>query len=733
MLITLATTALSANLALAQSTGDPESDPPPTAGNETSQSEQTSEVDAQPPEQPPAEPAEDPSAQEVQFLASVLNNPANDRPTRTGAARRLLQLDSDPARAILAEALGSGDAARLLPVIEAMSEPAEPPAKLLEPAVTAIQAAPADVVEPLAILLAKYGDQARQRLADCALDASASTTARSACIRALAQFTTREVGDVLIALINPRRDEPAPIRAAAYDALRRFSGLDLGDTYQPWREWWNEDRDRSREEWAEAVTRRMLDRIGQLERQNADLGRRYGELLRELYRALPLEAQLARLPQDLADPLVSAREFAMARVARLLRDSVPVSPPIQAELRNRLADASAPVRLQAVQLLDEMASPNLAELVAARLPEETDRPVLRAYLDVLANRAHRPALPAILARLQDQELRPAAATAVWGLARQVRLSDDERALAAEALKAVRQPAETASPAVDRALVTVGQEGDSADLIALLDSAEPDHRAAIAEGLVARGMRQPLLDRANDAVIYPYALQSVAAEAPTLSNFRVIIGLAPPEGMTDLWSESVRQLARNADPEPDVIIEADRLLERAPYADARLRQMVLLRAAVLPPDAMLPEQRAQILRRLTPILFELREALRAYELLETMGDLTNYPELATLKFTAALRAGRFENAFEMQPDPSQWIAEMGAIAGPRPELAERIRGEILRRFEGNLSSRQLLALGVNRPEGAPGETPTGSSSDDGSATADGGGSDDRPDSRKPPTR
>jgi hypothetical protein len=618
--------------------------------------------------------------EDLQYHASILQNPANDRATRTGAAQRLLRMDLPEANAVLDAALRSGDSSLMWPVIEALAAEGEPAPGVREGAIQALRTAPRETLDELAIIVARYEQEAFQEVSNLALDRQLPIAERLGPVHALASFSTRESVDRLMELADPARGEDPTIRDAALDSVRRLAPADLGDDYEQWRAWWSTARQISRVEWAREVVRQYQDRAAELERLHGGLAQRYVNLLRELYLALPLPGQLQRLPIDLEDELPSVRAFALGRIARLLRDSVQIPDPVREMVISRMDDAVPALRRDAAQLLYELDEPSLAQRIAQRLPTERDREVILAYLGHLKDRTTAEALPSILAWLTDEELGGAAAEALWTLLRTGDLSEESLATARVAVCGAMTGRPT--PKICRLAAYIVEGEEEQNLEAMLDDDDPALRAAVAEGLCARGRWQPLREKADDEIIYPWALRALAEGPAELEVFRVLIDLPPPPQMIEQWAEAVRALSGRLDPAR--LLEADDALAAVAYADTPLRAALLQRAAQLPPDALSLEDRIRLLERLAPMLIELGEAPRAFTLLDQLGSGAGSPGLEEIKFRAALYSGHYDAAGQIRENGLAWLEILPQLAERDQDLAAALRDEIARRFAARLA-------------------------------------------------
>jgi hypothetical protein len=618
--------------------------------------------------------------EDLRFFAAILNNPANDAETWTGAARRLLQMQVPQAVDVLDDVLRSGDAPRMLAVIEAMLSQPQPAPALLDAAVDALRTAPPEVLNRLSILLIRYEDAAIDRVGRLATNPDVPVAERLGAVHALAAFPTRRTGDLLLRLADPAADEPAPVRAAAFESLRRLSGLDLGDEFVTWSEWWTSVRDVSPEQWTREMFRRYRMRIADLEASRRRLAERYVDVLRELYRTLNAAEQRARLENDLGDELAPVRAFAMDRVARLLRDSEPIGDAIRAELVSRLDDEVPALRRKAAALLDELVEPELNQMIAKRLPDERDPYVVEGYLEILARRPTSRATDTIAAWLSDEALGKQASEALWAILATTDPSHDQIASVREAVRHALAAAE--KPHLWKLLTLLGDEADLERAIPLLDAESADLRTAIAQALCQRGLADPLLERAEDPAIYPSLLCVLTHGEPDFADFQQLMSLAPPAEQRERWADAVREIAHRLPAER--LAEADELLMTSPAATPSLRAAVLEQVIDLPADAVPPTVRGELSARFAVVLIKLGEAQRAFEFLDLLSGPAATPAVVEARFAAATFAGRYDEAALIHDEPEAWIDLLESAAREDEQTARRLRDEIARRYGEQLA-------------------------------------------------
>lgn len=632
---------------------------------------------------------------QLQVFGPILLNASVDIDpnTRRNAAQELIEMRVPEATEVLAEALRSRKAPVMLAAVSALYSSKISLPDLDDSAVAALVHAPPDALEPLCWLVSRYGDQALRRVAEMARNPNASPEARLGPIHALGSFRSRTAASHLISILQtpPGSLSQSPTDAsktvrAACQSLERLTGLPHGVEPAKWTQWWSEASQLTDEEWyrlvADSLSRRVAELQTQLlkETQMSQLAsRELAETYRELYPALTTDDQLRRLPELLDDQLPAVREFALNRISLLLRDSVRIPAEVQTKLAQRLGDEQPGLRLMAGRLLDELNYEGAAQVLAARLSSEKSPEVVRGFLEILAKRPTIAAVEPLHRLLRDRELHGDASTALWRILPAVQIPASEMAALQESARTAFSQYRT--PPLARLLAFVGDATDTADLSALLDQGESAMRAAIAEGFSRRGLRQPLIDRAADPEIYPFAVDAIVQSQPDLGNFRTLVRLIPPETKRQRWLDGIQAMATRLGSANALAI--DDMLVNMPEISPRVRRDVLITALDAPRE-VLGDNRSKLIVRVAPLLLDLNEPGRAHELLESLNGETASPSLQGMRFRAAVLSGQYEIAAKLESKPAAWVALLADIAQRDVIVATALRDEIERRFIGQLA-------------------------------------------------
>jgi hypothetical protein len=633
---------------------------------------------------------------QLQVFGPILLNPSSDidSNTRRNAAHELIEMNATEATELLAEALRSRKAPVMLAAASALYASRASLPELSDPAVIALVGAPAEALEPLSWLVSQYGEPALRRVAELATNKSNSVDSRLGPIYALGSFRSRSAAVHLISIVQSG-DSPAPantnggngaaqIMQAACMSLERLTGLPHGTNAARWSEWWRDASMLSDDQWYRLVADSLSRRIAELQQQliresaaNQLAARELAEAYRDLYPALTTDEQLRRLPKLLDDQLPAVREFGINRISLLLRDSVRIPVEIQTKLAQRLGDEIPALRLAAARLLDELNYESTGEVVAARLTGEKNNAVIQGYLEVLAKRPCLAAVEPLRRMLRDRELGPASASTMWQILGTLSIDDAESAALIEASRAAYHQLQ--SPPLARLLAFIGDTSDTADMTALLDSDDRAMRVAVAEGFARRGMRQPLLDRADDPDVFAFAVNAIVHGEPTLANFTLLARLNPPESQTQMWLDGLQVLADRLGPLN--VISVDDLLASISGVSRAHRQTILLKALEAPSE-QLGEARSKIIVRVVPLLLEHGQPTRAHDLLESI-PVTGTAQVQALRFKAAVLSGHYDAAANLNADPREWLALLSTIVERDATAATPLRDEIERRFAGKL--------------------------------------------------
>jgi HEAT repeat protein len=670
------------------------------------------------PEVPPLSPQDESN---IRLFRTALESPSSDLTLRKEAAVRLIEIGHPAAIDPLIEHLSGENDELKSAIAHALNTAERPPIELLKPATKALRTASRSTRDLLALALPRFGPAAHRILHEVVHDQAREPEERLGAIAAMGTLRTRDAAASLIELLDARRDEPEAIINAACAALQVATGMRFGNDIQRWRQWWKEAGDLSPEEWLSKLVMRLTEALAAAElnieqerSRTARAHQRLGQAFRELFPRLELEEQLRSLPVLLDDSWPILREFAVDRIARLLRDSVRIPVEVQDKLAERIGDEASAIRLQAARLLDQMNYEAVAAGLSERLVVETNDDVVEAFLDILARRPAAVAFPAVAPRLDSARHGERAALVLWEIVNQATIEPEQLALVSDPSR--REERLRRSPVHARLLARVTPANELEPIIALLDGEDAAMKQAVAEGLARRGEVQPLLDRIGDEQIYPHAIRAIARSDSPWPAFRQMLTLPPPSVHETVWRDQLHALAARLPAEQG--LEADDLLASVNGMPLDLRIRLLQRRLGQNDNGngMPLELRSALTLRLAELLMRTEQPQLALERLESSVEVAALPAATPLRFRALVRTGQYDRAQQLVPDPQTWVNLLAQWVEQRPDQAALLHQQIGSRFGDQLNgelreqlnsvAERLPAREPSMPDAAEGAEETG---------------------------
>jgi len=619
-----------------------------------------------------------------------------DAATRTAAAAELLGMASTQATDVLLDGMHSDRTEVMRAVFLAMADATSANPTLVDAALQVLPTAEADTAETLARLLARVASTDRrliEQLHAMAGNHDLPDAHRVAAIRALGEFrhTPVDAAAALMAVLEQPLAQPPVILEASTEALSRLTGLPGNASVDVWTAWWSTNRDRPAERWLADMVQALSKRVTELEHRTTDasqrshdLGQRMLAVHRDLWPLLAVDAQVLRLSDLLQDDLEALRGFGLERAAVLLRDGNAAKATHIAVLA-RLNDESAAIRLAVSALLAELPPTLVEEALAARLATEADGDVANALLTFCGTH---PALgvptSAMSRHLAVSLTCESAAEALW-----------QRTAAGttpETMAELRDALATATLANPEANLQhlSASLGDAAAIKAitpLLETGDDDTRARTAEALRRGGHTEAVLARVDDHAVFPVVI-TILQQPGGRTAFDALSQLQAPDAHRPLWLAAVQSAAQTTAVADRVDI--DRVFDGIEGIEPKDR-IDLLIAAVAPEQPA--SQRLAAAERLVPLLQATGADLAIMSLIEGL-PLDQRPEgLQDAAFLAALRARQFEAAATLQNAARPWVVAYEAMLAGRPELADLVRTEIVRRFNDALDAPMRSRLGM----------------------------------------
>ena len=619
-----------------------------------------------------------------------------DAPTRSAAAVELLGMQHPMADNVLADSMGSDRADVLRAIFMALADHHDTRTALVDVAFGRLPNVPAEARESLAILLARAASTTPSivdRLHTMAGDADADDAQRLASIAVLGEcrHTPVRAAAALMSLLEQPLVQSQAVITGSTDALARLTGLPQDNHVEVWVAWWSANRDRPAERWLADMVQALSRRVADLEHRQADaaqqqqvLAERMLTIHRNLWPLLSAQAQADKLPELLADDLSQLRRFGVARAAVLLRDGN-ATDDTNAAVLARLDDPDASVRLAVAQLLPELPSANVPTRVNARLLLERDGLVTNALLQYCVDH---PDATMDLGTLAHHLSHPSACE-LAGEAMWVRLdypiAPDVAIKLGEAVAAARL-ANPETP-LSHLAAMLGDDEALAAIMPLLDSERPEDRTRTAEALRRRGDIDPIKARATDPAVFPVLVRSMQSKNG-LSDFTAIASLTPIESHMVLWRTALLNAAAST-PVADRV-QVDQSLEAIDGIE--LQERIDLLIPTMAPEHSI-DQRLATAQRLVPLLAATGEDRALIALVSALPKEHRPMSLNDAAFVAALRSRQFDSAATMRSDPRPWVTVFESLQLGRPELADMLRTEIVRRFHEDLPDTLRARLGM----------------------------------------
>ncbi len=270
-----------------------------------------------------------------------------------------------------------------------------------------------DVSKEAAAALTRF-TRPEQVAAMCALVEQAETPAAQRQLLFGAFRDGVAVGAVPV-LLDGLSDADPGTRDAAWAALRGLSGRQLPPDLPQWQQWWEANRNRTREDFLEEHLQAASRQVAGLTQQMSDLTSQHEELMKLVSSPQPETPKL--LLSALASRHSSVRQYAACRLASLNKDSLTglkLDEGDTAALDGALADPSAQVRRDVLRFAVQLEADARDAMVRKALSDE-DPAVLMTAIEAVRTGAGAEAverLERLVTESRSEEVREAAANAL---------------------------------------------------------------------------------------------------------------------------------------------------------------------------------------------------------------------------------------------------------------------------------------------------------------------------------
>jgi hypothetical protein len=536
------------------------------------------------------------------------------------------------------------------------------------------------------------------RLARVLLDGAPRATAEllPAHLLAIAAIRSPEAARTLVRYLAT--DQPAAVRAAAFEGLSRMTGRDdLGTEPGAWQGWLERARGASGASWdallAEGVWRRTL----RLEADRRIVADRLTDGYRRLYLALPPPPAPDRgrlLSQMLLGARPELRDLGFEIVSREVAGGNAVDGPVAEAGLRLIQSTDAAVRSKAAGLVMQTAGPDAAHHLAAALAIESDGDAAAQMLGGLARWPDREALGPMIRWLASPGTAPAAAEALLALEREELVADAaDRARIVSALRLI-QPARL-TPAECRLLAACGEATDQATVANLLTGPAGPLRVAAAESLApGTAFTDRILAAAqHDPALFNAAVSALGAGGPTADGYATLQMLPAPS--PEERREGLLRLAAG-------LSVADLVAVAESQSDPAMRIALLSRltehSAALPSARDAPDEGALVRGLLLLVQTQLaaKRPDLALSALDALPDPMPAPpagasaeSILSLRAMALIWSNRIREAAELNAPAAAWLDGLErAIGEPH---AKAILNAIRARFSSTLTPEEIDRL------------------------------------------
>ncbi len=335
---------------------------------------------------------------------------------RKFVAKKLLQQDDPGVQDALVALFTQPDTSGTrLTLCQAMILNGHPHARFVEPLLVLLSDPDIQLRESAAKALSLYSETAvLDRLIALVQDSTPPRTVRQAAIGALSQIQDgQKAAGILIRLLEVR---DGLIDADLYTALAKVSGMELGSDAGAWKQWWEDNKSLSREQWLAFKLERQRQLIEQKDAQITDLSQQLVTALDQVYANTKNGDRAELLKNFLSHRLAGVRVLGLRIVQSNIGEGRLPDEAMGNTLRESLKHPAAEVRTGAVRILGHLRISSDAPLILELLAGEKDESVRLAAIKTLGNLSNPDAVPFLMDLLERPEgpvaFREAAAKAI---------------------------------------------------------------------------------------------------------------------------------------------------------------------------------------------------------------------------------------------------------------------------------------------------------------------------------
>ncbi len=438
---------------------------------------------------PPALPTAEQQA-ELRILTRMLAEPDRTAKTKAEAAGILLTRPYPQAAKTLAGFLGdSTNVSAQVSVAKAIAETGMGKTEFVDPLFAMLASEDGPVRLAAAAALGTYKDQSvPRRLVTLVTDAKVAQTVRTAAISALSGLPEKRSGDTLISLL---KDPDPVIGAAAAEALAKLTGIrSFGIDAARWRAWWQENKNKTRQQWLADLANSLSRQNAKQERQLVALREQLALAMAQWHAATPTAQQPGLQLTFLRHQLADVRLIGLSLATQSAAAGTPPAEGAATVVRGLLNDEDWRVRASAATLAGTLNGEGSAAVVLKRLQTE-DIPAVRTALVAAIGVMKAPgAIDALLTTLAKESngTAVAAAVAIEQVVAANRPTEAQAAIAVNVLTARYRGSLASQPQLRQALLGAMRTLGRPEFVAVMRKALQDSVAAVRLAAV-RGLQE----------------------------------------------------------------------------------------------------------------------------------------------------------------------------------------------------------------------------------------------------
>ncbi len=315
----------------------------------------------------------------IAVSAAVLTNPAASTDQLDDAARKLVARHSPQSRATILQILNARPPAPRIALAKALADDPDSDTDFIDPLFVMMTTEQGEQIQAARALGSYKNNPALLlRLLDFSTDPRHGGQ-RIFAIKALGYMVDRRAAEQLVNLLKQEDEDPG-VRGASAQSLGEMTGLNYGNDFARWQDWWNANQNKSADQFRLDVLLAKAVELDSAKTQVSDVQTHYQEFLDSEYQATAPDQQASKLLSYLTapnDPVMRQMGAEIVRRAKLDGHSIPQQ--ALDKLPNMIGDSDPHVRQAVVDALQVMNDRDALEPLLEQLHQEED-PSVRASI-----------------------------------------------------------------------------------------------------------------------------------------------------------------------------------------------------------------------------------------------------------------------------------------------------------------------------------------------------------------